>query len=297
MTLPDSHPLAHPEVPDGIDPPPPVPARRDDGLPAWPPWAPLVAFLGAILVALVASVVLVVGVEASGTDVDPSDTPPGITIGATIAQGLGLIVFAVVLARMTAGRASPRDFGFRATPLKAAVGWTVAAWLTFIVFSAIWAAALGIEESDDLPQELGAEDSTLALIAVTVMVTLLAPISEELFFRGFAFTALRRWIGLIPGALLTGVIFGGIHAGGTEPEFLVPLMVFGVVLCLLYWKTGSLLPPMVLHALNNCLALGVSLEWPVWAVALTMLVASGLIVAGGLALSRRTAPPVALPAA
>ena len=43
--------------------------------------------------------------------------------------------------------------------------------------------------------------------------------------------------------------------------FLVPLGVFGALLCLLYYRTGSLLPCMVLHALNNSLALGVSQSW------------------------------------
>src|SRR5918997_4360824 len=104
MTLPESHPLAHPELPPGVEPPPPPPAPGGRaGLPAWPPWAPLVAFLGAIMAALIVSVLLVVGVEAAGTDVDPSNTPPGGTIGATIAQGLGLVGFSVLLARVTSG--------------------------------------------------------------------------------------------------------------------------------------------------------------------------------------------------
>jgi membrane protease YdiL (CAAX protease family) len=197
---------------------------------------------------------------------------------------------------VTSGVASPRAFGLRATRALPALGWTVLAWLAFIGFSAAWAAALGITESDDLPQELGAEDSTVALIAVLVMVTLLAPITEELFFRGFLFTALRRWVGLLPAALATGVVFGGIHAGGTDAQFLVPLMVFGAILCFLYWKTDSLLAPMALHAVNNSLAFGVSLEWPAWAVVLTILGSVGVILAGGLALSRLPDRPRPAPA-
>jgi membrane protease YdiL (CAAX protease family) len=129
------------------------------------------------------------------------------------------------------------------------------------VFSGIWSAALGITESDDLPQELGADDSDLALAAVALLVCVAAPIAEELFFRGFCFTALRRWIGVIPGAIATGVIFGLIHAGSADAVFLVPLAFFGVALCFLYHRSGSLLPCMVLHALNNSLALGVSQGW------------------------------------
>ncbi len=300
MTLPESHPLTHPELPEGIEPPPaPPPGADAEGLPAWPPWAPVVAFLGAIMVALVVSVLIVVFLEAAGTDVEPDTPPSGVTIGATIAQGLGFIGFAVLLARVTSGVASPRAFGFRRTRLWPAAGWTLLAWVAFLAFSGAWAAALGITESDDLPQELGADESTAALVAVILMVTLLAPVAEELFFRGFLFTALRRWIGLVPGALITGVVFGGIHAGGTDAKFLVPLMVLGAILCFLYWKTSSLLAPMALHAVNNSIALGVALDWPAWAFVLTVLGSVGVILAGGLALSRfpRSNRPEPLPAA
>ena len=135
------------------------------------------------------------------------------------------------------------------------------AWAAFFAVSAVWAQLLDISESDDLPQELGVDSSTAALVAVAVLVCVLAPIAEELFFRGFCFTALRRTLGMLPGAVLTGIIFGAIHLGSSEIEFIVPLMVFGFLLCLLYVKTGSILPCIVLHALNNALALGVSEDW------------------------------------
>ena len=58
-------------------------------------------------------------------------------------------------------------------------------------------------------------------------------------------------------------------------------MVLGGVLCLIYWKTGSLLPCIALHALNNALAFGVSQHWG-WEVPVIMvgaLAAVGAIVA------------------
>jgi membrane protease YdiL (CAAX protease family) len=54
------------------------------------------------------------------------------------------------------------------------------------------------------PEELGADDSSTALFFVAVLVCVAAPIAEELFFRGFCFTALRRWIGVAAGAIATG---------------------------------------------------------------------------------------------
>jgi membrane protease YdiL (CAAX protease family) len=238
-----------------------------------------IAILGATLATLIA--------QLAGYDVSAGDPPPGVTITGTFFQDGALILSAWLLARMTAGRPTPTQFGLRLVAPVRALGWLLVTWLVFIAFSGIWAAALGIEENDDLPQELGADDSSTALFFVAVLVCVAAPIAEELFFRGFCFTALRRWIGLVPGAIATGAIFGLIHAGSADAVFLVPLAVFGALLCALYYRTGSLLPPMVLHALNNALALGVSQSWEVLEVIALMLGASAVVVAIVLPFARR----------
>ena len=171
-------------------------------------------------------------------------------------QDLALIGASLLLARLLDPPATPGKFGLRLTRLGPAVGWTLLSWVSFFAFATVWGLALGITEQDDLPDELGVDGSTAALVAVSLLVCVLAPIAEELFFRGFCFTALRRALGMLPAAALTGIIFGAIHLGGTDIEFIVPLMVFGFFLCLLYVWTDSLLPCIVLHALNNALALG-----------------------------------------
>jgi membrane protease YdiL (CAAX protease family) len=81
-----------------------------------------------------------------------------------------------------------------------------------------------------------------------------APISEEFLFRGYVFTALRNWHGTLPAALITGIIFGGVHAGSAPALDLVPLAGLGFGLCLLYRYTGSLYPCIAVHSLNNSLA-------------------------------------------
>ena len=126
-----------------------------------------------------------------------------------------------------------------------------------------------------------------ALVAVALLVCVMAPIAEELFFRGFVFTAFRRSLGLPVAAVLTGAIFGAIHLGGTEIEFIVPLAVFGVLLCLLYVWTDSLLPCIVLHALNNALALGVAEDWGAW-TPLAMVAAAAVCLSISLPVARRS---------
>jgi membrane protease YdiL (CAAX protease family) len=285
---------SRPELPEGISRPEPPAGRHSEQLPNWPAWTPLPALLLTFLTALVGTLAIVVVVELAGMEVDSNDLPPGVTIGGTIVQDFALVGSAVLFARVWAGGVSAADFGIRRTRLGPAIGWTALTWFSYLAFSAAWAAIFDITESDNLPAELGADESTLALIAVAFLVTLVAPIAEELFFRGFCFTAVRRALGVAGSAIVTGVIFGLIHAGGTEPEFLVPLGVLGALLCLLYWRTGSIVPCMVLHAINNSIALGVALEWQPVAIVATMAATSLLIVAAALTLSRPSAPDTAL---
>ena len=132
---------------------------------------------------------------------------------------------------------------------------------------------------DRLPTSLGVNGSTAALVAICVLVTVIAPLAEETFFRGYFFGALRNWRGPWPAALLTGAVFGAIHVGSAPVVFLLPLAIFGVALCILRWQTGSLLPCISLHAINNALAFGVTEHWTagqilllaIGAVAVTML--------------------------
>jgi len=245
--------------------------------------------LGTLVVALVGVGVIALVVELAGVET-AADTPPGVTIGGTYVQDIALIGSALVLARLLDPPLTPGKFGLRLTRPGPATGWTLVTWVSFFAFATVWGVALGITEPDELPEELGVDGSTAALVTVALLVCVLAPIAEELFFRGFCFTALRRTLGMLPAAALTGIIFGAIHLGGTEIEFIVPLMVFGFLLCLLYVWTDSLLPCIVLHSLNNALALGVSEDWGA-ATALAMVAAAGLTLLIVVPFARRAATP------
>jgi uncharacterized protein len=96
------------------------------------------------------------------------------------------------------------------------------------------------------------------LIATTAVVLIagLAPVAEELFFRGFIFAGLRSRWALWPAALVSGLIFGLVHAP-TGITTVVPLAALGVALSWLYDRTGSLWPCVMAHAINNGLALAV----------------------------------------
>jgi membrane protease YdiL (CAAX protease family) len=278
-------PPEHPELPDGVE--------VGGGRPRWRPWMAPVSLIMGFGLAMFGYVV-VAGI-GTGFGSDFEDPSPGVTIGATVVQNICLIGAAWFLAAKVAPP-RPWQFGLRrSVRLGPTIGWSVLAWGSFIALSAIWVAALGLEDEEDtLPAELGVDESTFALLSVAFLVTVVAPIGEEIFFRGFFFRAVANWRGIWPAAIITGVVFGAIHAGGSPVGFLVPLAIFGVVLCLLYVKTKSLWPPIVLHCLNNSVAFGATQDWD-WQIPVTAASALAFIALFGLAVRAVAGPAPARP--
>jgi membrane protease YdiL (CAAX protease family) len=119
---------------------------------------------------------------------------------------------------------------------------------------------------------------------------------EEFFFRGFFYRALRNRMSIAVAALVDGAVFGIIHFqfdGVDGLLILPPLAVLGVLFCLVYEKTGTLLAPIGMHAFNNAVAFGVQADdgWMV-SVAVAPMVFAALVVAG----RRLPRGPVASPA-
>jgi hypothetical protein len=80
----------------------------------------------------------------------------------------------------------------------------------------------------------------------------IVPFVEETFFRGFLFPGLARRFGFVAGVLISAVLFGAAHLNG---DAFIPLSFFGVALALLYSATGSIYPSIVMHSVNNSIAL------------------------------------------
>jgi uncharacterized protein len=251
---------------------------------AWPPWTAAAALFGGLVLAAVASLVVDVPALALGVKITTSHTPGGIEIADTVIQD-GAFVFAAVFFAQLGGRTvSASQFGLRPTPLWRAVRLVALTLVGFLIFSVIWAVAIHTEK-EKLLEQLGAGESTSLLLLSAALTCVIAPISEEFLFRGFIFGALRNWRGVWPAALITGLVFGGVHAGSAPTVDLVPLAALGVALCLLYHYTGSLYPCIAVHSLNNSLAFG-SLESWGWQIPVLMLSALGLIALIVLALMR-----------
>ncbi|HWE60936.1 MAG TPA: type II CAAX endopeptidase family protein [Chloroflexota bacterium] len=86
----------------------------------------------------------------------------------------------------------------------------------------------------------------LALVVVTGL--LLTPVIEELLFRGVLYQALRRRMPVGSAALISALIFAVMHG---QLLLLIPFTVMGVILALIYERSGSLWPTILVHACNN----------------------------------------------
>ncbi len=141
-----------------------------------------------------------------------------------------------------------RRLGVRRFKPSTAAKWTAAAIGAYLLFAFAYSALVVEPHQKDIADGFGPIPVQILLIVIA------APISEEICFRGMLFGGLRERLPRFAAALLAGLIFGGLHAL-TGVTAVPPLIFFGFVLALLYEKTGSILPCILLHMLNNSVAL------------------------------------------
>lgn len=254
MSTPPPPPVAPAAWPSPPDPPElPAGVQVTSGRPPWPPVTAFLAIFAALLAAVGGTVVIAIIAAIFGAD--SGDPPPAVAIGGTVLQDL-CFVGAVVFFAARSGPTAPWQLGLRGTHVWKAVGWMALAFLVLVIVSYGWTEALGVDQDESLPDELGVESGAAALAATAVLVTVLAPIAEELLFRAYVFPALRNWKGTWPAVVIAGLLFGALHLLGSPAYAILPLAVFGALLCLLYLKTRSLYPCIALHSLNNSIAFG-----------------------------------------
>jgi membrane protease YdiL (CAAX protease family) len=211
-------------------------------------WGPLAAVLG-VLLALGTGIVLSVPVliEAKAPSGEELGDVANALVQFATALGFLLVPFAIAAGRGATVREAAAQLGLRRFRFSA-FGWMLAAVGVYLLFAIVFTAVFGQPKQKDVAEAFGAIPIQVLLIVFA------APISEEVCFRGFLFGGLRERMPRLAAALISGLIFGGLHA--TTGLSAVPVLVaFGFILALLYEKTGSIVPGILLHMLNNSVAL------------------------------------------
>jgi hypothetical protein len=235
---------------------------NDASEPRWPPLFGPLALVAGLFLGLCGGIIVDLIANAGGANLN--HLSPGVVDAQTVAQDLGFVIAAVYLAARI-GPVTLSQFGLRMTRRWwRAIAIVVAALGVFYLISYAWFAALHSSGAEkNLVKDLGGNGDTFEILFAIAVTCVIAPICEELLFRGFVFRALRNWRGVWPAAAITGVLFGAVHGLSAPAVDLLPLAFLGFVLCIVYERSGSLYPCIALHVLNNAIAFGADEHWTV----------------------------------
>lgn len=110
--------------------------------------------------------------------------------------------------------------------------------------------AFGVDtQGDQISQIFDQLQSPVWFFLVGAVV---APLVEEIFFRGFLFQGFRQRYGWLPAILLSSAIFGAAHL---DPVSLIPTFILGCVLAYMYHRSNSVWPGIIFHAAINSFSL------------------------------------------
>jgi uncharacterized protein len=179
----------------------------------------------------------------------------GATLAVYLAFGAGI---AVALRRLRAPLAflrlrwpTPRDLGLTIALL---IPWYLG--ILLVTTASAWAFNGGrVVPSNSRLIFLQRPNGIGLLLLALVVTAVAAPLCEESFFRGLLFRLLRTRFPLWVAVLVSAVAFGLAHASPAVSWALLPTFMFmGIVLALVYERTGSLTNSILLHGLSNAIA-------------------------------------------
>lgn len=179
-------------------------------------------------------------------------------------EGIFLIAPIIVIFSRHLPHASFRErmgwLGFRATPLLPALGVIVIALVIGLGGSILYSQLITVfhlpiqTNSETLLKE--GQAAPLTTIGLLAAAAIAAPFCEEIFFRSFIFVGMLKRMPLWPSVILSALIFGVAHA---DIGSFTPLVIIGLALAWARWRSNSIWPGIVIHAINNTAAAAVLL--------------------------------------
>lgn len=189
------------------------------------------------------------------------DTELDLSEGEIVANLVIVIILDVVLIGLAAGLSVWRyRLGWGTLGLRRFAGnfwwWPLAAaaaaHVSIIVYSLVMSsvgADAAVPKQEDL-DELFKSRTVLPLAGVATVI--MAPLAEEIFFRGFVFAGLIRPFGVLGAMAASGLMFGAFHITSMETVGLVlPFGLIGMLFAWLYFRTRSIWISIGTHFLFN----------------------------------------------
>jgi membrane protease YdiL (CAAX protease family) len=147
-----------------------------------------------------------------------------------------------------------------AKAILAGIGVFCIARTVFIPVAFLWDQFLKLARIDALDQDLiqvfRDEPSPARIATMTIIATIVAPVAEEMLFRGGLFGYIRTRAQRLSALLAVSFIFALVHLNLRSFPL---LLVFSITLCIAYERTGRLTTPIIAHALLNLSTIGLIL--------------------------------------
>jgi membrane protease YdiL (CAAX protease family) len=150
-----------------------------------------------------------------------------------------------------AARRSLRELGLHlpsAADVRAGLFGAIAMYVVCEGAALMQKLALHIEGTQEAVQLFGTTHDRVLIIGLVILAVFIAPVVEELIFRGFVFNAFLRYAPVTVAAISSGIIFGLAHF---DRAAFFPLACGGIVLAAVYYRTGSLASSMLTHGTFN----------------------------------------------
>lgn len=218
------------------------------GLPVW-------VFVGFMLAQLLV-VALIAGLQAGGISFEGVNEAVFNATGAGIiyALAIGIVIGLPVLIKKT--RLKREELGLQRMPawldlVWAPLGMVVYLVLTTIVMSLAEQVLTFVDYTQTQDTGFTAIASQMEYVLAFFSLVILAPIAEEILFRGYLFGKLRKHAPVWVAILITSLLFAFVHF---QWNVAIDVFVLSIVLCLLRLRTGSLWAPIVLHMIKNGIA-------------------------------------------
>ena len=162
----------------------------------------------------------------------------------------GVMVFWLVICR---NKQSIRDLGFRWVGVKKTFIIVIKSVAAIFVFNAcymtLFSMLSGVLPEQQYIGEIISHASDFRHIAVLFfMAVIIGPLAEEIIFRGFIYSGLRRKSGFLTASIISACIFSIFHM---HPGLFIPLAFMGFIFARIYEKSNSILPCVIVHMLWN----------------------------------------------
>jgi membrane protease YdiL (CAAX protease family) len=212
-------------------------------------WGPRAAIAGLLTVIGVQIVVASCVGLTQGNDRGEWSTEAALFLRMSFEATLIAVAMVIASAGGIRWRAALQRLGLHRFSLSA-LGYVAASIVAYFFFITLYVSLIDVPDQESFQEAHGSVPWPIEAFSLVIA----APISEEIFFRGVLFAGLRRQEPLMAAALISAAIFGVMHAG-TGISAVPVIIVIGVMLAVLYEKTGSLIPCILFHAILNSLNL------------------------------------------